>query len=91
MMRNAPRIMPLPSHPFLAPVLNLVAVRDGVPAAAVGPVVVGGTVPVGAPDGMLVVLVTVVGGIVLVGAPDRTLVVSVTVVEPVDIMVDIST
>ena len=54
--------MPLPSDPFLAPVfvLDAVVFGDGVPAAAVGPVVVGGTVPVVAPDGIPLVLVAVV-------------------------------
>ena len=61
MMRNAPRIMPLPSDPFLAPAfLDAVVVGDGVPAAVVGPVVVGGTVPVVAPDTIPFVLVAVV-------------------------------
>ena len=61
-MRNAPRNMPLPSDPFLAPVfvLDAVVVGDGVPAAAVEPVVVVGTVPVVAPDTIPVVLVAVI-------------------------------
>lgn len=62
MMSSALRIMPLPSNAFLAPlfVLGAVVVGDGVPAATVGPLVVGGTVPVVPPDGILLVLVAVV-------------------------------
>ena len=65
MIRNAPIIMALRSDPFLAPVfvLDAVVLGDGDPAA----VVVGGTVPVVAPDGILFVLVAVVEPV------DRTL------------------
>ena len=83
MMRNALSIMPLPSDPFLAPVFVLVAVvfGDGVPAAAVGPVVVGGTVPVVVPDGVPLVLVAVVD------AADNTLAMDLAVADAPPLLV----